>query len=931
MTVAQEMAKEQVPDHEFAGLCAAQVHANWADPAYRNALTFALGTFIENEIWAHRHEYQAMVNHVAGQETDKVKRSIVKAYLGTKIQEIQKDVYDVRGNRHATNGRFGSKGPRGGNGKTGLGGLARAYALHQSELRPSPDAPADMDGVAAYQRYATVPPAEADARLAARLGDTVNAYSNRTGAQSPQGLHFTIEDKHGNERSAVSRDGKLPELEKDERVTEFKPIGIDQPITLGGNTFNLLQALGSTPEGAGMAAAIAQGLQQNAKVQGGHFARLHDASKTFYQIAGGATAPPAAQAAAAMGVYVGKYGPEVSRVLGPHIRRYTYKYRGMIANPTQMSQTAKDGIQPGEDRAAFEQKLAIALASDDPAKGGISAIPTQAENNLLLQTGSTAPSHGFIVDRLGKVKQQAVGVADDHYVPFNLAELHSLSGGSYVRSRVYGGPTTEDLSLALRTNADHFTTISRHGKYTVNFENRKGVRARYGDVPVVVVNRYGHLLDAVKSGQINDPANGAGGKLTLNGRGYEAALHALKTQFPLLIKSIDYTPPSDMDGLSTHKERDDALSRDDSGYIRPMYLKPSAASSGYFDPLLGGRKGFDDLEAYRYRKATLLIAKSKALEVEAARLRAVQAAAEAQRVAAAAAARGNGVENNQQNVKNGQPIVPAGMPDDATAQAEGGGGTVDDHVGRIDTQDTSKLITWMKAALTHANDLHDPSQNLYRSLLNGEYSDDKDELRDHNAFVSDLQNDDHYRNNVIQEIMDMAPDSGTGLELFKAPHLPSAGSDSPAVVADTGQTDAAAALSDHDAMLKTPHGIEYSILKQAQAFEPTAVNWRKNLAAGTLGEEKATRLATHEKQLKWLQQPDDSDPTQTRLQAWTTDKSYGSSGKLTYQQSFENDLADARGEDPIHPDPDEEPSDAALASDNFDEHMLRGLGGNDLI
>jgi hypothetical protein len=51
---------------------------------------------------------------------------------------------------------------------------------------------------------------------------------------------------------------------------------------------------------------------------------------------------------------------------------------------------------------------------------GLDAIPTETENDTMLKTGNTPPSHGYILDRNGKVVSQAHGYADDHYVPFNL-------------------------------------------------------------------------------------------------------------------------------------------------------------------------------------------------------------------------------------------------------------------------------------------------------------------------------------------------------------------------------------------------------------------------------------------------------------------------------------------------------------------------------
>lgn len=902
MSVIQKVAKEAEQDLPFAGEAAATIHAHWDDPEYRNAFTMAFGTFIENMVWAHRHEWQALVNRVVEQQSSKVKRAVVKAYLASAVQEVQKDLYDDRGNRHGSDGRFGSKGSKK---VTGLGGLSRSMrglGFNHEEWAHTGPGTSTMGPISNE---------EAQARTAARIGDTVNAYSRFSGEESPQGLHFTIEDDKGNERYAVSRDGKLPELEKHERVTAYKPIGIDKPITLGGSTFNLVQALGARPGVAGQAGALTQGIQSAAQAEGGHFGMLYDASQTFQKMSGGDHAPAAAQAAAAFGMYVGKHGPEVSRVLGPHLRRYTYKYRGMIANPQQQALVARNGIQPGETKPEFETKLVHTLASNNHEDGGLGAIPSAAENELLLSTGSTAPSHGFLLDRSGTVKQQAVGVSDDHYVPFNLAELHSLNGGSYVRSRVYGGPTTEDLSLALRTGADHFTTVSRHGSYRVQFENRKGVRARYGDVPVVVVNRYGHLLDAVKSGKVKDPANG-GEALKLNGRGYEAALHALKTQFPLLIKSVDYLPPE-----GTNKEAFN--SHEDSGYIRPMYLKPSAAVSGYFDDRLNGEapRSFDDIEKYRTAKATHLLAQSK-YEKTAQATRDAQAAAarEQERIRTQNAGRGSA-----DGTRDGQSPVPAGMSRDATRQAQAGGGTSSqsmDPRAKMSTEDTSTLMNWLRVGLNHSNNTFDPDEVALRAVMGAPGT------QAHNDFRDKLASDPAMRQAVIQHIIDRAPDDMTGIDpIVFTPPVFGGKEDIGGRVVNSEAGGAESTSTNYDDLMNSQDGREFKRVTQT-------LNWRK---AEALGQKlNPENQAKFEKNEAWMKAASADDPDSTNEEMWTRYKREG----LNELQHYQNALHEAKhidsGGDPMDYKPIHEtiPDETPEPSDSYGDDMMREFRHLDL-
>lgn len=271
-----------------------------------------------------------------------------------------------------------------------------------------------------------------------------------------------------------------------------------------------------------------------------------------------------AQMAAAFASYAGQHGPEAEKVIGPSARKAAYRYRGTEkkpdeklvqmfdrasepapelmrerlkgdtvklerkwqlkeakkrwpkAHPAEQRKISQSVAIPAEVRTALREEAVAALRAEQWTTNAVSrsAARTELAAELLkgrrnragllglqLNSGHVPPSEGVIIDAKGEIVSQAIGYADDHYLPFNLKNLKGLKGGEYVRTRSTGGITSEDIYTGLITGAQAVTVVSRSGVYTVEFEDDfKGTR-RYNDKAKRMVDRYEKLLDAVASGQ----------------------------------------------------------------------------------------------------------------------------------------------------------------------------------------------------------------------------------------------------------------------------------------------------------------------------------------------------------------------------------------------------------------------------------------------
>lgn len=227
---------------------------------------------------------------------------------------------------------------------------------------------------------------------------------------------------------------------------------------------------------------------------------------------------PKAQAAIQAGKMVGELGPEAEQVLGPGIRRAAYRYRGTErAKPDKeitmaLDATLRPVAQSGQHMSP--EVIRSAITAPRPAEGTDETygspliramqnrLPDQNLVDLHANSGRITPSEGILLDAQGNILSQAVGNADDHYLPFNLRKISNARGGSYIRTRALGGPTTEDVYAGLMAGLDSMTVVSNSGVYTITFdESFKGGR-RYNDKALRMKMRYGQLVDAVQSKRV---------------------------------------------------------------------------------------------------------------------------------------------------------------------------------------------------------------------------------------------------------------------------------------------------------------------------------------------------------------------------------------------------------------------------------------------
>jgi stage V sporulation protein K len=260
------------------------------------------------------------------------------------------------------------------------------------------------------------------------------------------------------------------------------------------------------------------------------FWRRMGAASALASDIGGPYIPPSAQFALRAGKWVGDIAPEAEKVIGPTARKAGYRYRGTEKKPDPYFQmeinnirrkhdtaTDKNGqykAQPGRD--AHVEMLRGVAQSDKRPDGSIKEwyepspiiemfkdmLPDAQRYHLNRKAGTIPPSQGIIIDRKGKVTTEAVGYGEDWYVPFNLSNLGALDGGEYVRTRAFGGPTTEDVYVGIMTGARAVTVVSHSGVFTLEFDDTFRGSRRYNDKAGRMVERYGQLLDAVKSREV---------------------------------------------------------------------------------------------------------------------------------------------------------------------------------------------------------------------------------------------------------------------------------------------------------------------------------------------------------------------------------------------------------------------------------------------
>lgn len=277
-------------------------------------------------------------------------------------------------------------------------------------------------------------------------------------------------------------------------------------LSVGAASFGMASAFGARPQSAqnvgyGMKAAD-QGMETFADKWHEFDPRVSN-SRLYNRVAGtssyvGAMAPPGSkvQMAAAFGQFVGERGPEAERVFGPPTRRAMYRYRGTERKIDPA--LANVDASYSNPVTKFDRLLGY-FAGDGEQKG---RVPTQSLSQLQLAAGNTAPSEGIIIDKDGHPVVQAVGYGDDHYLPFNLKNLKGLKGGTYIRTRTRGGPSSEDVYTAMLAGARGFTVTSNSGTFHVEFDDDFRGGRRHNQKAQRMVGRYQRLLDAVKSGEV---------------------------------------------------------------------------------------------------------------------------------------------------------------------------------------------------------------------------------------------------------------------------------------------------------------------------------------------------------------------------------------------------------------------------------------------
>ena len=250
--------------------------------------------------------------------------------------------------------------------------------------------------------------------------------------------------------------------------------------------------------------------------------RMGTASALGSGVAAASGNPEAAQALMA-GKFVGDMAPEAEKVMGPTARRAAYRYRGTEKTPNPRYQRLIDGSKKfyGSGAVARENMLRgtfqkIPVNPYNPAAGTREiwtpsplieeiekTLPDPQRYHLNRKSGTIPPSQGIIINSAGQVTSEAVGYGEDWYLPFNLTHMKDLKGGEYIRTRAFGGITTEDVTAGLISGARSVTVVSHSGVFTMEFDPSFTGAKRYNDKAARMGKRYGQLLDAVKSKEVS--------------------------------------------------------------------------------------------------------------------------------------------------------------------------------------------------------------------------------------------------------------------------------------------------------------------------------------------------------------------------------------------------------------------------------------------
>ena len=196
----------------------------------------------------------------------------------------------------------------------------------------------------------------------------------------------------------------------------------------------------------------------------------------------------------------GAWGKDTQDALGPYVERAAYRFRGNEVRPDE----GLLNVFNSEDMKAKDAEV----GADDSKRMGVrrqvagqvllEKIPTDRNLvELATRSGNSLPSQGVLIDADGDIVSQSVGVGPDHYVPFDLKTMKALNGGQYVRTRVLGGLTPEDIHAVLVGNGRAASVVSGSGRFELELDPDLRGKRRFNDKVMVMADRYERILDAV--------------------------------------------------------------------------------------------------------------------------------------------------------------------------------------------------------------------------------------------------------------------------------------------------------------------------------------------------------------------------------------------------------------------------------------------------
>ena len=628
------------------------------DPVWLLAMEIYLGETFQQMAQYHQGQIQAIADKVMHQELGQMRKALTKQYLSTRIEEIQKSTKKQKGQWNKEgywtreHGRFARyNGPKMSGPEDPRTRWSRGtddpkeflrQAMHHAPPRDVNEARQRATGMNVHsaEELPVANNAEHAREVFERTAQMHNDLFARTNdPRDKQRIQYVIQHPDGTKRIEIPKAGELPEVHYagGERVHFMTPVGPDNPVHAGGKAINIGLVAGMSSEQAAKVGGVTQGIH-DVMGQTTWGKKMQATAQTLATISGGAS--PFTQAAA-FAQMVNIIGPQASRAFGGKLRQLTYRYTGQEVPQDEWSPVATAGRQANskgelESTRSLEYKLVTDLVNRQKV------LPTKTQFANSLKAGSTPPSKGYILDKDGKVASEAVGYSDDWYTPFNLKKLPQMRGGSYVRTRAYGGLTPEDIRMAMRTGAERATVVSNNGVFTMEF-NPKTLHwgHRWGFAGGAMVRRYAKSLDAIKNSQITDPSRQGGAEtLKLNAEGYKAAMTDLRMKYPIWVRD-----PQSAHGVETVVETADGRREaikgfhaplhhlhlggavvggerqgdtdlDTDGYISPVQTRATGAMHGWYEPGVGtysmwespttGKVAYNDIDRYQVHHDTYL-------------------------------------------------------------------------------------------------------------------------------------------------------------------------------------------------------------------------------------------------------------------------------------------------------------------------------------